>query len=286
MSNIVEARALTKTYGSLKALDGINLTIPTGAISGLIGPNGAGKTTALKALIGLCDVEGELNVAGMDPRAARHKLMEDVCFIADVGILPKWFKVSQLIDYVEGVHPKFDRIKTGEFLSTTDIPANKRIKELSKGMVTQLHLALVMAIDVKLLVLDEPTLGLDIIYRKEFYDRLLNDYYDGDRTIVISTHQVEEIEALLTHLNFINNGKIVLSAMMTDLADIYTEVVVDPEQIAQADALNPIHIRELLGKKSYTFESVPKAQLQPLGEMYTPSVADLFVAKMKDSRHE
>ena len=286
MSNIVEARALTKTYGSLKALDGINLTIPTGAISGLIGPNGAGKTTALKALIGLCDVEGELNVAGMDPRAARHKLMEDVCFIADVGILPKWFKVSQLIDYVEGVHPKFDRIKTGEFLSTTDIPANKRIKELSKGMVTQLHLALVMAIDVKLLVLDEPTLGLDIIYRKEFYDRLLNDYYDGDRTIVISTHQVEEIEALLTHLNFINNGEIVLSAMMTDLADIYTEVVVDPEQIAQADALNPIHIRELLGKKSYTFESVPKAQLQPLGEIYTPSVANWFVAKMKDSRHE
>ncbi len=286
MSNIVEARALTKTYGSLKALDGINLTIPTGAISGLIGPNGAGKTTALKALIGLCDVEGELNVAGMDPRAARHKLMEDVCFIADVGILPKWFKVSQLIDYVAGVHPKFDRIKTEKFLSTTDIPANKRIKELSKGMVTQLHLAVVMAIDVKLLILDEPTLGLDIIYRKEFYDRLLNDYYDGDRTIVISTHQVEEIEALLTHLSFINNGEIVLSAMMTDLADIYTEVVVDPEQIAQADALNPIHIRELLGKKSYTFESVPKAQLQPLGEMYTPSVADLFVAKMKDSRHE
>ena len=286
MSNIVEARALTKTYGSLKALDGINLTIPTGAISGLIGPNGAGKTTALKALIGLCDVEGELNVAGMDPRAARHKLMEDVCFIADVGILPKWFKVSQLIDYVEGVHPKFDRIKTGEFLSTTDIPANKRIKELSKGMVTQLHLAVVMAIDVKLLILDEPTLGLDIIYRKEFYDRLLNDYYDGDRTIVISTHQVEEIEALLTHLIFINKGKIALSAMMTELADIYTEVVVHPEQIAQADALHPIHIRELLGKKSYTFESVPKAQLQPLGEMYTPSVADLFVAKMKDSRHE
>ncbi|MFP6838690.1 MAG: ABC transporter ATP-binding protein [Pseudohongiellaceae bacterium] len=286
MSNIIEARALTKSYGSLKALAGVDLTIPTGAISGLIGPNGAGKTTALKALIGLCDVEGELSVAGMDPRTARHKLMEDVCFIADVSILPKWFKVSQLIDYVEGVHPKFDRIKTEEFLSTTDIPANKRIKELSKGMVTQLHLALVMAIDVKLLVLDEPTLGLDIIYRKEFYDRLLNDYYDGDRTIVISTHQVEEIEALLTHLNFINNGEIALSAMMTDLADTYTEVVVDPEQIAQADALNPIHIRELLGKKSYTFESVPKAQLQPLGEIYTPSVADLFVAKMKDSRHE
>ena len=286
MCNIVEARALTKSYGSLKALDGVDLTIPTGAISGLIGPNGAGKTTALKALIGLCDVEGELSVVGMDPRTARHKLMEDVCFIADVGILPKWFKVSQLIDYVEGVHPKFDRIKTEKFLSTTDIPANKRIKELSKGMVTQLHLALVMAIDVKLLVLDEPTLGLDIIYRKEFYDRLLNDYYDSDRTIVISTHQVEEIEALLTHLIFINKGRIALSAKMTDLADIYTEVVVDPEHITQADALNPIHIRELLGKKSYTFESVPKAQLQPLGELYTPSVADLFVAKLKDSRHE
>ena len=286
MRNIVEARALTKSYGSLKALDGVDLTIPTGAISGLIGPNGAGKTTALKALIGLCDVEGELSVVGMDPRTARHKLMEDVCFIADVGILPKWFKVSQLIDYVEGVHPKFDRIKTEKFLSSTDIPANKRIKELSKGMVTQLHLALVMAIDVKLLVLDEPTLGLDIIYRKEFYDRLLNDYYDSDRTIVISTHQVEEIEALLTHLIFINKGKIALSAKMTDLADIYTEVVVDPEHITQADALNPIHIRELLGKKSYTFESVPKAQLQPLGELYTPSVADLFVAKLKDSRHE
>ena len=286
MSHIVEARALTKTYGSLKALDGIDLTIPTGAISGLIGPNGAGKTTALKALIGLCNVEGELQVAGRDPRTARHKLMEDVCFIADVGVLPKWFKVSQVIDYVEGVHPKFDRGKTEKILSTTDIPAHKRIKELSKGMVTQLHLALVMAIDVKLLVLDEPTLGLDIIYRKEFYDRLLNDYYDGDRTIVISTHQVEEIETLLSHLIFINRGKIVLDAMMTDLADIYTEVVVNPEKIAQADALHPLHIRELLGKKSYTFESVPKAELQSLGELYTPSVADLFVAKMKDSRHE
>lgn len=286
MSNIVEAKALSKSYGNLKALDGIDLTIPAGSISGLIGPNGAGKTTALKALIGLCDVEGELSVAGIDPRTARHKLMEDVCFIADVGILPKWFKVSQLIDYVEGVHPKFNRLKTEKFLSTTDIPANKRIKELSKGMVTQLHLALVMAIDVKLLILDEPTLGLDIIYRKEFYDRLLNDFCDGERTIVISTHQVEEIETLLSHLIFINKGKIALNVMMTELADIYTEVVIDSDKEAQAVALNPIHIRELLGKKSYTFEAVPKAQLEPLGELYTPSVADLFVAKMKDSAHE
>ncbi|HAJ77081.1 MAG TPA: multidrug ABC transporter ATP-binding protein [Gammaproteobacteria bacterium] len=285
MTNIVEARALVKNYGNFKALDGVDLTIPSGAISGLIGPNGAGKTTTLKALIGLCDVEGELNVAGRDPREARHKLMEDVCFIADVGILPKWLKVSQVIDYVEAVHPKFHRARAEKLLSTTEIPANKRIKELSKGMVTQLHLALVMAIDVRLLVLDEPTLGLDIIYRKEFYDRLLNEYYDGNCTIIISTHQVEEVEALLSHLMFINKGKIVLDAMMNDLAETYTEVIVDPQKIERADSLNPIHIRELLGKKCYTYESVSRTELESLGECLTPSVADLFVAKMKETRH-
>ncbi|NKB35447.1 MAG: ATP-binding cassette domain-containing protein [Pseudomonadales bacterium] len=286
MTNIVEAKSLVKNYGGFKALDGVDLSIPTGAISGLIGPNGAGKTTTLKALIGLCDVEGDLNVAGRDPRESRHKLMEDVCFIADVGILPKWLKVSQVIDYVEAVHPKFERQRAEKFLSTTEIPANKRIKELSKGMVTQLHLALVMAIDVSLLVLDEPTLGLDIIYRKEFYDRLLNEFYDGNCTIIISTHQVEEIEALLSHLIFINKGKIALNAAMSDLADTYTEVVVDPDKLERANALNPIYTRELLGKKCYTFESVPRAQLEPLGECLTPSVADLFVAKMKESKHE
>ena len=285
MSNIVEARALEKCYGRFKALDGINLNIPSGSISGLIGPNGAGKTTTMKCLIGLCDVDGDLTVVGRDPRVARHKLMEDVCFIADVGILPKWLKVAHVIDYVEAVHPRFERSKAEKLLSTTQIPANKRIKDLSKGMVTQLHLSLVMAIDVKLLVLDEPTLGLDIIYRKEFYDRLLNDFYDGGRTIIISTHQVEEIEALLSHLVFIKNGKIVLDGLMTDIADTYTEVLVSPDQLAQADAMNPIYVRELLGKKSYTFESVPKAQLEPLGELHTPSVADLFVAKMKEDRH-
>ncbi len=284
MTNIVEAKSLRKNYGSFTALDGVDLTIPRGSISGLIGPNGAGKTTTLKALIGLCDVDGELMVAGRDPRVARHKLMRDVCFIADVGILPKWLKVSNVIDYVEAVHPRFDRKKAEKFLSTTDIPAKKRIKELSKGMVTQLHLAIVMAIEVQLLVLDEPTLGLDIIYRKEFYDRLLNDYYDGNRTIIISTHQVEEIEALLSHLLFINKGKIVLDALMADLSDMYTEVLVDPDMLAQADALGPIHIRELLGKKSYTFESVAKDQLEPLGELHTPTVADLFVAKLKENR--
>ena len=285
MSNIVEAKSLTKNYGSFTALDGVDLTIPRGAISGLIGPNGAGKTTTLKALIGLCDVDGELSVAGRDPRIARHKLMEDVCFIADVGILPKWIKVSQVIDYVEAVHPRFERKKAEKFLSTTDILANKRIKDLSKGMVTQLHLALVMAIEVQLLVLDEPTLGLDIIYRKEFYDRLLNDFYDGNRTIIISTHQVEEIETLLSHLVFINKGKIVIDSSMSDLSDIYTEVLVDADKVGQADALQPLYVRKLLGKKSYTFESVPKEQLKTLGELHTPSVADLFVAKLKEKKH-
>lgn len=285
MTNIVHARSLQKSYGKFKALNGVDLNIPTGAICGLIGPNGAGKTTTLKALIGLCDVEGELLVAGRDPRVARHKLMEEVCFIADVGILPKWLRVSQVIDYVEGVHPKFDRSKAVQLLSTTQIPINKRIKELSKGMVTQLHLALVMAIEVRLLVLDEPTLGLDIIYRKEFYDRLLNDYFDGNRTIIISTHQVEEVETLLSHLVFIKRGAIVLDAPMTDLAEIYTEVLVSPDQRAQAEALGPIHVRELLGKRSYTFEAVPRSDLKELGELHTPSVADLFVAKMKDASH-
>tara|TARA_B100000795_G_scaffold268304_1_gene255018 strand:+ start:808 stop:1668 length:861 start_codon:yes stop_codon:yes gene_type:complete len=285
MTNIVEAKSLRKNYGNFTALDGVDLTIPKGAISGLIGPNGAGKTTTLKALIGLCDVEGELIVAGQDPRVSRHKLMENVCFIADVGILPKWLKVSSVIDYVEAVHPRFDRKKVEKFLSTTDIPANKRIKNLSKGMVTQLHLALVMAIDVELLVLDEPTLGLDIIYRKEFYDRLLNDFYDENRTIIVSTHQVEEIETLLSHLVFINKGKIVLDSLMSDLPSIYTEVLVDADKIAQADSLQPINVRELLGKKSYTYESVPIEQLEVLGELRTPSVADLFVAKLKEEKH-
>lgn len=286
MSNIVEAKSLTKNYGSFTALDGVDLTIPRGAISGLIGPNGAGKTTTLKALIGLCDVDGELSVAGRDPRIARHKLMEDVCFIADVGILPKWLKVSHVIDYVDAVHPRFDRKKAEKFLSTTDIPVNKRIKDLSKGMVTQLHLGLVMAIEVQLLVLDEPTLGLDIIYRKEFYDRLLNDFYDGNRTIIISTHQVEEIETLLSHLVFISKGKIVLDSSMSDLSDIYTEVLVDASMLEQAEALQPLYVKEFLGKKSCTFESVSREQLKILGELHTPSVADLFVAKLKEEKHE
>ena len=220
-------------------------------------------------------------VAGRDPSIARHILMQDVCFIADVGILPKWLKVSQIIDFVEGVHPRFNRGKAEEFLSTTEIQSNKKINSLSKGMVTQLHLALVMAIDVKLLVLDEPTLGLDIIYRKEFYDRLLNDYFDNNRTIIISTHQVEEIEALLTHLLFVNKGKIVLDVQMSELADTYREVVVMPEKINAAEALAPIYSREVLGKKICLYEGVPESRLQHLGELHTPTISDLFVAKMK-----
>ena len=285
MTNIVEARSLVKRYGDFTALDGVDLSIPSGSISGLIGPNGAGKTTTMKALIGLCDVEGELEVAGRDPRSARHKLMEEVCFIADVGILPKWLKVAQVLEFVSAVHPKFVRERAEKFLSTTEIPSSKRIKDLSKGMVTQLHLAIVMAIDVRLLVLDEPTLGLDIIYRKEFYDRLLNEYYDGDCTIIISTHQVEEIETLLSHLVFIKNGRITLDSSMNNLADCYFEVVVDPDKLTAADTLEPIYTRELLAKKSYMFEDVPRQQLEPLGEVLTPTVADLFVAKMKEDHH-
>jgi ABC-2 type transport system ATP-binding protein len=283
MSIIVQANSLSKYYGDFQALGNVDFTINSGAITGLIGPNGAGKTTTLKALIGLCDFDGELTVAGQDPRDARHKLMEDVCFIADVGILPKWMKVSQTLDYVEAVHPQFDRTKAEKFLSTTQIQANKKIKTLSKGMVTQLHLAIVMAIQVKLLVLDEPTLGLDIIYRKEFYDRLLNEYFDGDCTVIVSTHQVEEIETLLTQLIFINKGGIVLDTPMEALSDQFVEVLVDRDKINQAQQLSPIYSREVLGKKSFIFEGCDRQQLEALGELHTPSISDLFVAKMKQN---
>ena len=281
MSDIVEARGLRKFYGGFCALDGIDLSIPAGAISGLIGPNGAGKSTALKTLLGLIDADGQLEVAGRDPRRARHRLMEEVCFIADVGILPKWPKVRQVINYVEAVHPRFDRRRAEKLLQGSAIPPNKRVKQLSKGMMTQLHLALVMAIDVRLLVLDEPTLGLDIIYRKEFYDRLLNDYYDGNRTIIISTHQVEEIEKLLSHLIFINNGRIVLDSQMSEIPERYSEVLVATAQVEEAEALRPIHRRESMGKRCFIYEGVERARLEELGEVQTPAVADLFVAKVQ-----
>ncbi len=284
MKTIVTARALEKTYGRLRALDGVDLAIPAGSISGLIGPNGAGKTTALKALTGLIDARGELEVAGMDPRAARHRLMEEVCFIADVGILPGWMTPRKLLAYVEAVHGGFNRKRAEELLADTAIPADKRIRALSKGMVTQLHLSVVMAIDAALLVLDEPTIGLDIMYRKTFYDRLLNDYYDGRRSIIVSTHQVEEIEHLLTHLLFMDRGRIVLDMPLDDIAGQFVEVAVSPERRARALELRPMHQRELLDQLVCIYSGAPRRELEGLGELRTPAVADLFVAKLAATR--
>jgi ABC-2 type transport system ATP-binding protein len=283
MSEVVHARGLTKSFGDFEALRDVSFDIEAGSIVGLIGPNGAGKTTTLKSLLGLTAFEGELEVLGQDPRRGRHKIMERVCFIADVGVLPRWLKVSDAIDYVEGVHPGFSRAKAEAALSETKISHGQRVKQLSKGMVTQLHLALVMAIDVDLLVLDEPTLGLDILFRKSFYDRLINDYFDHSTSIIISTHQVEEIESLLTHLIFIDGGEIVLNCAMDELPNNYSEVLVSPENMELALEYSPIHVREMLGKRSMVFENVPRETLNKLGEVHTPSVADLFVAKMRHS---
>jgi len=281
MSEVVHARGLSKRFGDFEALRDVNFDIEAGSIVGLIGPNGAGKTTTLKSLLGLTGFEGELEVLGQDPRRGRHKIMERVCFIADVGVLPRWLKVSDAIDYVEGVHPGFDRAKAEAALKETKISHRQRVKQLSKGMVTQLHLALVMAIDVELLVLDEPTLGLDILFRKSFYDRLINDYFDHSTSIIISTHQVEEIESLLTHLIFIDEGEIVLNCAMDELPNIYSEVLISPENMELALEYSPIHVREMLGKRSMIFENVSRETVNKLGEVHTPSVADLFVAKMR-----
>jgi len=275
---VVSARDLNKRFGSTHAMHNVSFEIEPGSIVGLIGPNGAGKTTTLKAILGLTDFEGSLAVLGRDPRRGRHEIMKRVCFIADVGVLPRWMKVSDAVNYVEGVHDRFNRDKALALLAETDISLNQRVKQLSKGMVTQLHLALVMSIDVDLLVLDEPTLGLDILYRKSFYELLLNDYFDKSTSIIISTHQVEEIESLLTHLLFINQGEIVLDSAIDALSDTYTEVLVGPDHLEQAMSLNPIHSRDVIGKKSLIFTDVSKASLQGLGEVSTPSVTDLFVA--------
>ena len=283
MSTVIEAQGMSKSYGNFNALDDISFAIQPGSIVGLIGPNGAGKTTTLKALLGLIQFDGDLSVLGADPRKGRHSLMERVCFIADVGVLPRWLKVSNALDYAAGVHPKFNRQRAEEILSATNIPMNKRVKQLSKGMVTQLHLSLVMSIDVELLILDEPTLGLDILYRKSFYERLLNDYCDKQTSIIISTHQVEEIESLLTHLLFIDGGKIILDSAMDDLASKYAEVLVSPDDWARAGALAPIYSRDLLGKKAMIFEDIAADDLAILGDVSVPSVADLFVAKMRNN---
>jgi ABC-2 type transport system ATP-binding protein len=274
----IEARGLRKAFGTTIALAGIDLRVEEGSILGLIGPNGAGKTTVFNSILGLTPYQGELKVLGRDPWTDRDQLMRDVCFIADVAVLPRWMRVSQALDYVAGVHPRFDRAKAEGFLARTTIKRTSKVRELSKGMVAQLHLALVMAIDAKLLILDEPTLGLDILYRKQFYDSLLNDYYDRTRTIVVTTHQVEEIQNVLTDVMFINAGRIVLNCSMEEFESRYLELMVNSEFLAAARALKPIHERQVLGRSIMLFDRVDRQQLAALGDVRTPSIADLFVA--------
>ncbi len=275
---LIEAHGLRKSYGETVALDGLNLQVEEGRILGLIGPNGAGKTTALYAMLGLIPYDGQLRVAGRDPWSQRDQLMRDVCFIADVAVLPRWMRVSQAMDFVAGVHPRFDRAKAEGFLAKTTIKRTSKVRELSKGMVTQLHLALVMAIDAKLLVLDEPTLGLDILFRKQFYDSLLNDYFDGNRTILVTTHQVEEVQTILSDLMFIDRGRIVLSCSMEQFEARYAELIARPEQVDAARALRPLHERQAIGRTVFLFDGVNRQQLAAFGEVRTPSIADLFVA--------
>jgi len=274
----IEARGLRKAYGTNIALDGVNLRLEEGRILGLIGPNGAGKTTALNAILGITQYQGELRVLGRDPWRERDLLMRDVCFISDVAVLPRWIKVSQAIDYVAGVHPRFDRAKAEGFLARTTIHRTSKVRELSKGMVAQLHLALVMAIDARLLVLDEPTLGLDILYRKQFYDSLLNDYFDRSRTIIVTTHQVEEIQNILTDVMFMDRGRIVFECSMEELESRYMELSVHPEHAAAARSLKPMYEHQAIGRTIFLFDHVDRQQLIPLGEVRTPGIADLFVA--------
>ena len=282
--SVIEARGLRKVFGATVALDGVDLRVEEGRILGLIGPNGAGKSTALNAILGLTQYQGELKVLGRDPWNERDELVRDVCFIADVAVMPRWMRVSQALEYVAGVHPRFDRAKAEGFLAKTAIQRNSKVRELSKGMVVQLHLALVMAIDARLLVLDEPTLGLDILYRKQFYDSLLNDYFDRSRTIVVTTHQVEEVQHVLTDLMFINRGRIVLDCSMEQFEARYIEVIVLPEKLAAARALKPIHERQVFGRSILLFDHLDRQQvteqLSKLGEVHTPSIADVFVAVM------
>jgi len=280
---VIEARGLRKRFGSTVALDGVDLRVDEGRILGLIGPNGAGKSTALNAILGLIPYEGHLRVLGRDPWAERDVLMNDVCFISDVAVLPRWMLVSQALDFVAGVHPQFDRAKAEGFLSRTTIKRASKVRELSKGMVAQLHLALVMAIDARLLVLDEPTLGLDILYRKQFYDSLLNDYFDGRRTVVVTTHQVEELQHVLTDLMFIDRGRIVFGCSMDEIEARYVEVTVNPERVAAARALKPMHERQMLGRSIFLFAHVDRQQLAALGDVRTPGIADLFVAVLENA---
>jgi ABC-2 type transport system ATP-binding protein len=281
MSGVVTAKNLNKRYGQQLAVDHINLDIQPGRIIGLIGPNGSGKTTTLKAALGLIPFEGELRVLGFDPRTQRDELMKEVCFIADVAVLPRWIRVREVLDFVEGTHPKFNRQKAKDYLAKTKLNPEMRVKEMSKGMIVQLHLAIVMSIDAKLLVLDEPTLGLDILYRKQFYQNLLEEYFDENKTIIVTTHQVEEIETILSDLIFIRDGKITLNTTMDEIADRFIEVMVNSEHYAEAKALSPIDERSVFGKTVFLFDGVERANLAKLGDLKTPGIADLFVATMK-----
>jgi ABC-2 type transport system ATP-binding protein len=283
MTAVIEARDLAKSYGSKRALDGISFTVEPGRIVGLIGPNGAGKTTALKAILGLTPFSGSLRVLGLDPSVQRDALMREVCFMADVAVLPRWLRVGQALDYCAGVHPRFDRAVAEGFLAKTEIRMGNRVRELSKGMVTQLHLALIMAIDARLLVLDEPTIGLDLLYRRKFYDTLVNDYFDKARTILLTTHQVEEVENLFTDIIFIDRGQVALAASVEDLGARYQQVTTSEETARAARALKPFYERELFGRVALFFEGRSKEELQPFGELRTPTIADLFVAKMQGS---
>jgi len=281
VSAVISAKGLTKRYGKQIAVDNVSFEIPAGRIIGLIGPNGSGKTTTLKAVLGLIPFEGDLKVLGLDPGTQRDELMNQVCFIADVAILPRWLRVRDAVDFVAGVHPKFDRAKAERYLSHTKLTPSMKVKQMSKGMIVQLHLALVMAIDAKLLVLDEPTLGLDIIFRKQFYQNLLEDYFDEEKTIIVTTHQVEEIEHILSDLMFISEGKIVLSATMDEVGERFTEVMVPADRTEAARALKPIDERQVFGKSVMLFDGVPRTQLATLGETRNVGIADLFVATMK-----
>jgi ABC-2 type transport system ATP-binding protein len=281
MTAVIEARGLRKFYGSNRALDDVTFSVAPGRIVGMIGANGAGKTTTLKAILGLTSYKGDLTVLGRNPRTQRDELMRDVCFIADVAVLPRWLKVRQALDYVAGVHPRFSRARAEEFLRKTDLKMNSRVRELSKGMVTQLHLALILAIDARLLVLDEPTLGLDLLYRRQFYDTLLNDYFDKDRTILLTTHQVEEIEHLLTDVLFLRQGRVMISLPVDSIAEQYVQLTVDPAQVARARELHPFYEREIFGRVAMFFEGRRPEELEALGDVRTPSIADLFVAKMQ-----
>lgn len=281
MTSVVSARNVSKSYGAVKAVDDVSFEIEKGRIMGLIGPNGAGKTTLLKALLGLTDCQGSLSVLGLDPFRQRKELMQNICFIADVAVLPRWIRVNQLLDFLQTIHPRFSRSRAEELLAKTKILPKAKVRELSKGMVTQLHLSIITAIDAKLLVLDEPTIGLDIIFRKEFYSNLLNDYFDEERTIIITTHQVEEIENLLSDVMFINDGRIVLDSRMDDLPEQYVELMTSGDNADTARRLNPIYERDVFGQKVLTFEGVSRDQLTGLGELRTPDIADLFVAKVK-----